>query len=191
MLSQTKPFISLFLLLPLLTGCAGTFYPKAGDTSADPIPVATAFAYSSQKIGAGDEELNIALHQDFLQATQYCRDYMNFYERRARYSNSTKMAIGALGGISGAILGPVGAAAGWGVAWTATFSGIAGMASTTLVSIDQNGLGADTYLQARMESQAKVEAAEALFRAAETNNARRLAVLAAYRCATPTITPSK
>ncbi len=186
-----KLFMPLVITVPLVTGCAGTFYPNAGDTAAKEIPVATAFAYSSQKIGAGEEELNIALHQDFLQATQYCRDYMNFYERRARYSNNTKMAIGAVGGISGAILGPVGAAAGWGIAWTAAFSGVAGMASTTLVSIDQNGLGADTYLQARMESQAKVEAAEALFKAATTNNARRLAVLSAYRCATPAITPTK
>lgn len=138
------------LLLPVFITACSAFKPPQPDSGTSPISE-NLFLNSR----AQNPELAAAF-QDFANALQHCRKILNFYESRATYARSSKLAIGITGAIAGSVLGPVAIAAGWGAAWGAMFSGIAGTASAALTGIDEVGLGSDQYLMYRAEVQKTV-----------------------------------
>ncbi|QDJ52821.1 hypothetical protein CBR69_22120 [Bordetella hinzii] len=168
-------------LVPVLTTACSLFKPDQPDSGR--YSISKDIFHNSKK-----NDLPLAdAFQDFGNALEHCHKILNFYENRATHSRTAKLALGITGAIAGSVLGPVAIAAGWGSAWGAMFSGIAGTSSAALTGIDQVGLGSDQYLMYRAEVQKTVVNAFAVIGNPPTKESVMLATAMLLMCtAAPT-----
>jgi hypothetical protein len=105
--------------------------------------------------------------QDFLDAGRFCRKTYNFYENRAKCSESWKLGIGVAGGVFG-FVGAMLATAATGGAAPGIAAGLAGVASVTLGTAEKGPLGSGAYEARRLATQKTVEAGDKSFQSAKT-----------------------
>lgn len=132
-----------------------------------------------------DAFVKTAAIQDYLEAGKFCRKAYNFYENRAKCSESWKLGIGVSGGVLG-FLGSMMAATATGGAAPGIAAGLAGVASVTLGTAEKGPLGTGAYEARRVSTQKTVEAGQKSFQAATTAEAiYQIAAAMAVACPLP------
>ena len=168
--------IVVFSICAAMAGCT-MFKPSGADSGRTSIPSGLRH-YAAHQANSSTQ----ALHKDFLEAAQFCRNVLNFYENRSTHAKASQLAVGISGAIAGAVLGPVALVSGWGVAWGALFSGLGGASSAALAGINETGLGSDQYIATYAKVQEITRAAFEKYVAAKTDDERAAAVISMYQC---------
>jgi len=114
----------------------------------------------------------------YVAASSFCRDVQNYYESGGQRTNSTKVAIGAVGTLAGSVVAPIanGTAA---KAW----SGLSGATNAVQLSLDEAFAAAVTVKRRAAVSSAAADGASAYAKAADANKRVLAAVDMARLCA--------
>lgn len=96
---------------------------------------------SSKKIAAAG--------QDFDEAIKFCREVLNFYERKARGSAERKLWIGGIGAVAGGVIAPSLAAGHAARTAIGAWSGISGVTSSLLTDLGKGAISEEFYIHER------------------------------------------
>lgn len=106
------------------------------------------------KMCAGACTPDVAL-ETYVKASNYCRQIQNYYERFGVHTNSTKLAIGTVGAISGSVIAPIAKGTG-----AAAWSGLSGATNALQTNMDQAFSGSINVKRRQEVARAADEGAE-------------------------------